>query len=282
MQSLSDIRRMLESRGLTPRRAFGQNFLTDHNLIRKLVDASGVGPGDTVLEVGPGTGTMTEEVLARGCRVVAAEIDRGLCVLLREHFEKFGDRFTLVEGDCLESKRAFTPALLAALGGGPFRLVSNLPYSAATPIIGTLLASHPECSGLFVTIQREVADRLAAAPGSDDYGALSVLAQAAAAVSVIAMLPPECFWPRPEVHSAMVAITRLPAPLTPHVGALGEFAQRLFEKRRKQLGSVLGRDLRWPAGVQSTDRAETLTVPQIIELFDQCRAREDSEEPRGQ
>ncbi|MBI1189183.1 MAG: ribosomal RNA small subunit methyltransferase A [Tepidisphaera sp.] len=267
MQTLAEIKSLLESRGLAPRHQFGQNFLTDHNLIRKLVDAAALSPGDTILEIGPGTGTMTEELLARGCRVVAAEIDRGLATLLRERFAA-EPRFSLVEGDCLQGKHHLAPALLEALGPGPFKLVSNLPYAAATPVMIALLADTPACRGQFVTIQLEVAQRLAAKPNSKDYGTISVLAQAVAQVQLIAKLPPECFWPRPDVTSAMIALTPLEKPATAHPRALADFVQTLFEKRRKQLGAVLGRDRAWPQGISPTDRAEALSVAQLVELFE--------------
>ena len=272
MQTLAQIRELLEAHGLSPRHALGQNFLIDHNLIRRLVDASGVGPGSLVLEIGPGTGTLTEALLEKGARVVAGEIDRGLCVLLRAHFE--GREFTLVEGDCLEGKHALNPALLAALGEGPFRLVANLPYGAGTPVMLALLADVPRCEGLYVTIQREVAQRLTAAPGSKDYGTLSVVAQALAEPRVIATLPPPCFWPRPEVTSAMVAMPRRAAPATDRPRGFADFCQRLFEKRRKQLGAVLGREGPWPVGVTPTDRAETLGVDAMVRLHEMA-------EPRG-
>ncbi|MCE7973364.1 MAG: ribosomal RNA small subunit methyltransferase A [Leptolyngbya sp. PLA1] len=264
VQTLAEIKELLASAGLSPRHAFGQNFLIDHNLIRRLVDASGVAAGDTVLEIGPGTGTLTDELLDRGCRVVAGEIDRGLCALLRERYA--GRTFTLIEGDCLASKHALNPELLAALGPGQFRLVANLPYGAATPVMLSLLADVPACTGLFVTIQREVADRLMARPSTKDYGTISVVAQAVAEVRMVATLPPECFWPRPDVTSAMVRMTRLAAPLTARPRALADFCQSLFEKRRKQLGAVLGRDHPWPAGVLPTDRAEALSVTTLVAL----------------
>ncbi len=269
MQTLSEIKAMLEARGLAPRKGFGQNFLIDHNLIRKLVDASGAGAGDVVLEVGPGTGTLTEELLARGCRVVAGEIDRGLSELLRERFA--GDRFTLVEGDCLDGKRSLAPALVEAIGqaagpGGSFRLVSNLPYGAGTSVMSILLADHARCAGLFVTIQREVAHRIAARPGAGEFGPVSVLAQAVGEVEVLAALPRECFWPRPDVTSAMVAVRRRERPLCADPRALLDHAQHLLSKRRKQLGSVVGRDFPWPPGVIPTMRAEDLTVEQFVAM----------------
>lgn len=272
---------MLESRGLSPRHRFGQNFLVDQNHIRRLVDASGVGAGNVVLEVGPGTGTMTEELLARGAAVVAAEIDAGLCALLRERLSRFGERFVLVEGDVLESKRSLAGAMVEAVRGAMgrsgrdrFVLVSNLPYAAGTPVMATLLADHPECAGVFVTVQREVADRLMASPGSKDFGPLGVLAQAVGEVTRLAVLPPSCFWPRPEVTSAMVSIVRLATPRTRDPRGLFDACQRLFSSRRKQLGAVLAKRAGpdpWeglPAGVTPTMRAEALKVEQIVALVE--------------
>ena len=271
MQTLTDIKRLLEAHGLSPRKALGQNFLIDHNLIRKLVDTSGVGAGDLVLEVGPGTGTLTEELVERGCRVVACELDPHLAALLRNRFPPptqpdAPGSVVLVEGDCLESKRAISREVVRALGGRPFALVANLPYNAATPLMLSLLCEHPECRGLFVTIQREVADRLLAKPGTKDFGPLAIVAQAVGDLHLIATLPPECFWPRPDVTSAMVAVTRRTSPLTDNPRSLADFCQGLFTQRRKQLGSILGRAGEWPEGISPTLRAEQLTVGQVIEL----------------
>ncbi len=274
MQTLGEIREMLARYGLSPRHALGQNFLIDHNLIRKLVDEARVSPGDVVLEVGPGTGTLTEELLARGASVVACEIDAGLCRLLRERFEREAreGRFELVEGDCLRGKRALAPGVVEAVSrrGGRFLLVSNLPYGAGTVVMATLLADVPACVRLAVTIQREVAQRLVARASTKDYGPLAILAQAASSVRVIAELPPACFWPRPEVTSAMVVMERLDRPRTPDLRGLFDFAQRVFEKRRKQLGAVLGRGVEWPAGVEATMRAESLSPQAVVELFERA------------
>lgn len=262
MQTLAQIKDLLAIHGLSPRKSLGQNFLIDHNLIRKLVEASGAGPGDLVLEVGPGTGALTEALLDRGCEVVACELDRGLARLLRERFP----RVTLVEGDCLKAGKHLAPELAGALGGRPFVMAANLPYNAASPLIAALLINHPECRAMFVTIQREVADRLLARPGSREYGTLGVLTQAMAEVERIAVLPPECFWPRPDVTSAMVSIRRRRAPLTDEPAGFAGFLTGLFSKRRKQLGAVLGRDRAWPQGITPTMRAEDLGVERLIEL----------------
>ncbi len=278
MQTLADIKAILAQHGLAPRKALGQNFLLDHNLIHKLVDASCVGSGDVVLEVGPGTGTLTEELLSRGSRVIACELDHGLARMLRARFASTTNgSFTLIEGDCLDGKHALNEELTRALrdmaSGAPgeqsgrgFRLVANLPYGAASPLMTTLLVSWKNCRSMHVTIQREVADRLLARPGTDEYGTLGIIAQAAAEISLVATLPPECFWPRPDVTSAMVSIVRRTAPLTDDLPRLAACCQKVFGQRRKQIGSVLGRSFAFPPGIGASQRAEQLSVEQLIEL----------------
>ncbi len=274
MQTLAEIKLLLETAGLSPRKALGQNFLIDKNLITRLLDSAELAPGQSVLEVGPGTGTLTEGLLARSCRVVACELDRGLAAMLRtrvptlafEGTPPVADRFTLVEGDCLGKHRSLNADAAAAVGPGPFKLVANLPYAAATPLMITLLIHHPACSLQAVTIQKEVADRLMAAPATDEYGALSIIAQAAAEISLIAKLPPECFWPRPEITSAMVLLRRRPTPLTDNLPGLLDLCQRLFAARRKQIGTTLGRDVALPEGIRPDQRPEQLSVEQFITL----------------
>jgi 16S rRNA (adenine1518-N6/adenine1519-N6)-dimethyltransferase len=266
MQTLAEIRALLASRGLTPKRSLGQNFLIDHNLIRKLVDASGVRAGDLVVEIGPGTGTLSEELLDRGVRLVACELDDSLAELLRERFAS-RPTFSLIHGDCLDGKRELNPHLREIVAANDFALVANLPYGAATPLITTLLLKYPRCASMHITIQREVIDRLAAGPGTKDYGALSVITGSLARVTQIATLPPECFWPRPEVTSGMASIVRLPTPLADDPAAFADFCARAFAQRRKQLGTLLGRAVPWPPGISPSDRAEQLTVPKLIEIW---------------
>jgi 16S rRNA (adenine1518-N6/adenine1519-N6)-dimethyltransferase len=294
VQTLAQIKAMLDQRGLRPRHALGQNFLIDKNLIIKLVEAAELGPGELVLEVGPGTGALTEALLERGVGVVACELDRHLAELLRERLsppaeagksEATPGPFTLVEGDCLGPVRGGTGRTLCAPAvqalrqrgtpPGPFKLVANLPYGAATPLMLSLLLDHPDCKLQAVTIQREVADRLLAPPGSKDYGLLGVVAQSLAEVKLIARLPPECFWPRPDVTSAMVLLRRRGTPLTSDGRGLAELCQRLFSKRRKQLGAIVGRSVLgpgsargtpWPAGIDERQRPEELSVAQLEAL----------------
>jgi 16S rRNA (adenine1518-N6/adenine1519-N6)-dimethyltransferase len=267
VQTLSEIKAALELRGLRPNRALGQNFLCDHNLIQRLIDASGVGAGDLVLEVGPGTGTLTESLLGRGCTIVACELDRGLADLLGEtlagHIES--KHLTLIRGDCLANRQSLNPRIAEALTGRPFTLVANLPYGAASPLM-VILAGTPACRGQYVTIQREVAQRLRAAPSTRDYSELSVVVQAMCRVERIATLAPECFWPRPKVTSEMVAIVPRAEPLTDDPRALAALCHRLFTQRRKQIGSILGRDAALPEGVEPTMRPENLTPRQLAEM----------------
>lgn len=284
MQTLAQIREMLAVRGLAPRKALGQNFLIDKNLLGKLVAAADLpaegagaaaGAGPAVLEVGPGTGTLTEALLERGARVVACELDEGLADLLTERLPReiaahaWPGTFQLVRGDALAGPREVNPRVVGALGAGAFKLVANLPYGAATPLILTLLIRHPACTAMAVTIQREVADRLLAGPGSKAYGTLGIVAQAMAEVERVAVLPRECFWPRPDVTSAMVRLRRRARALARDPGALAALCTRLFSKRRKQLGAILGPGAALPPGVGATQRPEELTVEQLVALADE-------------
>tara|TARA_R110000782_G_scaffold45706_12_gene101394 strand:+ start:12858 stop:13736 length:879 start_codon:yes stop_codon:yes gene_type:complete len=281
MQTLTQIRELLDRAGHGPKKSLGQNFLTDHNLIRKLLDAADIQPGETVLEIGPGTGTLTEGLLERGASVIACELDTGLCQVLRETLgQSHPDQFTLIEGDCLNGKRAINAEIAALLGerreksGGAagFKLVANLPYHAATPLMLTLMTQYPDCVGQFITIQTEVVERLAGTPGTKAFGSISVVAQHLGRVERIAKLPPECFWPRPDVTSAMMAWRRDPAiPPDPDGWVrLADITQTLFQSRRKQLGKpakqIAGTDIVWPEGVEPTDRIEDLSVPRMVAL----------------
>jgi len=267
VQTLTEIKALLEARALRPRHALGQNFLADHNLIRKLVDESGAAAGDLVLEIGPGTGTLTEELLQRGCRVVACELDPQLAQLNRDRLG--GDpNFSLIEGDCLDGKHALNPEIVRAVSAGPFRLVANLPYGAASAVMAILAMDFADCLGQFVTIQREVGERLRARPGTKDFGELGVVVQSVCEVRRIAALPPECFWPRPEVTSEMCAIVRLPKgrERTRDARALARLCRTVFTQRRKQIGTTLGRGFPFPAGIDPSLRPEQLAIEQFEAL----------------
>jgi 16S rRNA (adenine1518-N6/adenine1519-N6)-dimethyltransferase len=262
MQTISEIREILNERGLHPKHRLGQNFLHDQNQLRRLLDASEVGKSDLVLEVGPGTGTLTEALVDRGCEVITSELDTDMGDIIES---RLGAKVTLIRGDCLDGARAFSAEVLEALGGRPFRLVANLPYGAASPIM-SLLAAMPSCLGQFVTIQREVGDRLLARPGTRQYGPLTVFVRAFADVRSIGTLSPNCFWPAPKVESIMLGITPRKATLEVTEAELGKTIHLVFSKRRKQLGTILGRSQPMPEGIDPKRRPDSLEISEVLML----------------
>jgi len=244
--------------------------MVDANLVRILAAEARVGEGDTVIEVGPGTGTLTEELLATGARVVAVEIDRDLCRLLRE---RLGDnpRFTLVEGDALDGKHAVNPALAEVVGAAEGRavLAANLPYHIASPLIIDLLVLG--VSRLVFTVQKEVGQRLRADAGDELYGPLSVMARMLADAHWLRTIPPAAFWPRPRIDSAMLRLDRNDR-LGGHARAFGRFVHDLFSQRRKTLRNTAARmGLALGAleamGIDPMARPETLEPEMIFALY---------------
>ncbi len=245
--------------------------------MRRIMDAADLEEGGLVLEVGPGTGALSERLLEAGADLVAVEIDRDMEPILRDRLSDFGDRFHLHIGDVLESKHTLNPAVIEFLHAAsasdpspnpqsPFKMIANLPYNIASPLLVNLAVDHPAMSAAVVMIQREVADRITAAPGGKDYGPLSVILQAMCEVDRVGTLSPECFWPRPKVASAVVRLVRRANPLTDDPVALSGLLQKLFQKRRKQLGAILGRDRALPDGIDPDARPESLSVEQFVEL----------------
>jgi 16S rRNA (adenine1518-N6/adenine1519-N6)-dimethyltransferase len=241
-QTQSEIRRLLAEAQLTPQHRYGQHFLIDLNLMRKLVDAAELDTADTVLEVGAGTGSLTEILLDCGVRVVAVEIDHGLQGILRRRLAG-RPGFALVQGDALGGKHRVNPLVIKVLNerppkpGGAYKLVANLPYQIATPLLMDLLVGAPRFERLTCTIQREVGERLAAAPRTENYGVVSVVVQTVADLMPLAIIPASAFWPRPQVESVMITLRPRP-PEDLEVGdVLGFVAlvQRGFQQRRKML-----------------------------------------------
>jgi 16S rRNA (adenine1518-N6/adenine1519-N6)-dimethyltransferase len=271
-QSKHEIQSLLAGANTHPRHRFGQNFMIDQNLVRVVADAGNIAAGDLAIEVGPGTGTLTEELLSRGADVVAVEIDRDLAKLLREKFAE-QPRFRLIEGDALSSKHAINDALAAEIrsaAGRPAKLVANLPYNIASPLVIELLILGVDL--LAFTVQKEVADRLRAAPGSDDYGPLSVMAQMLAKVEVLRTLPPQAFWPAPKIDSALVRLVR-DDRLAGSAAAFGRFVHKVFSFRRKTLRKALAQagwyadSMLAQAGLDGKVRPEVLSGPQLLALF---------------
>jgi 16S rRNA (adenine1518-N6/adenine1519-N6)-dimethyltransferase len=267
-QTLSEIKSLLSRQGLRPRHGLGQNFLHDQNKLRRIVEAAAIEPGETVLEVGAGTGALTEALLEAGARVMAVEVDANLVAILRDRLGEDRKGFTLLETDALAGKRRVHPEIERALGGRgePFKLIANLPYNIASPLLATLAADWPGMRAGIVMVQREVADRLTAGPGSKLYGPLGIMVQAVFEARRVTTLPPQCFWPRPKVGSAVVHLARRDRPMTEDPHRLAALVQKLFGKRRKQIGSILGRDTPLPAGIDPDQRPEQLSLEQLVEL----------------
>jgi len=270
MQTLTQIRTILARHGLRPKHRLGQNFLHDQNLLRKLVDAANMQPGEVVLEVGPGTGTLTELLIERGADVIACEIDEHLAHIVED---RLGERITLVKGDCLQRGRRLAEPVVKAINGRAFKLIANLPYQVASPLMTTLLIEHANCMGQFVTIQKEVADRLLASPHTKAYGPLGIIVQALADVQRITTLQPQSFWPNPKVTSAMVAIVPRHDRIVDDPREFARFITNLFTKRRKQLGTIFGRDQSLPNAISPHVRPETLSVEQLLDLWRHMRAQ---------
>ena len=274
-QTKHDIQALLAQAGSEPRHRFGQNFMIDGNLVRVVADAGGAAAGDCVVEVGPGTGTLTEELLSRGARVVAVEIDRDLARVLRERLGG-NPAFVLVEGDALAGKHAVNAELLAEITrargeGRAVRLVANLPYNIASPLVIELLIAGVDV--LAFTVQKEVADRLRASAGAEAYGPLSVTAQLLSRVEVLRTLPPQAFWPMPKIESALVRMTRVDR-LGGKAADVGRFVQALFSYRRKMLrkalseAGVAAEAVLAATGLPPQVRPEELTPEQCLALFE--------------
>ena len=252
MQTCSEIREILAGAGLSPNKRLGQCFMIDKNLLGKVLALADPSGDRTVLEVGPGTGTLTEELLTRAGRVVAVELDGGLAEVLRRRFARC-DNFVLIEGDALAGKHALTPAVKAELGSSA-DLVANLPYSIATPLVAQcLIESWQAVCGrqegrvcfdrMTFTVQQEVARRMRADPGRGEYGPISVLMALLGQVTTGPAIPASAFWPAPKVASRALRIDfdRSAAGAVKDVAVLAAVVSMAFGQRRKQIGSILKR-----------------------------------------
>ncbi|HYL22282.1 MAG TPA: 16S rRNA (adenine(1518)-N(6)/adenine(1519)-N(6))-dimethyltransferase RsmA [Gemmatimonadales bacterium] len=229
-----------------PNKRLGQHFLTDRNILQRIVDALDPAPGDVVLEIGPGKGSLTEQLLARGLRVIAIEKDRRLAQECAVRNAEFGvERLSIVQGDALKLDwHALIEARIAiphsALRTLHFKVVGNIPYNITTPLLDKALAPPLPACVVFL-VQKEVADRLTARPGSKVYGALSVGVQAQCSVARLFAVPAGAFAPRPRVTSALVRLTPLAEPVVVpgEVPAFRAFVTACFTRRRKQLRNVV-------------------------------------------
>ncbi len=270
-QTKREIQAILSQANAEPLHRFGQNFMIDQNLVRLVAEAGEIKPDDQIIEVGPGTGTLSEEILRTDARLIAVEIDRNLAQMLRQKFSDV-EKFRLIEGDALANKHALNTELRAALSVAthPTKLVANLPYNIASPLVVELLIAGVDLMAF--TVQKEVALRLKAEAGSDSYGPLSVMTQMLGRVEVLRKLPPEAFWPAPTVESSLVRIRR-DDRLGSSVGSFGKMVHLLFAARRKTLRKALAQanyeadHLLAQLQIDGQLRPEMLDGPTLLRLF---------------
>lgn len=264
------IRTLAAELDLRPSKQRGQNFVIDPNTVRRIVGLSGVRPGEVVLEVGPGLGSLTLGLLEAGAQVTAVEIESSLATRLArtvsERLPDAADRLTVVEADALR---------ISELDPPPTRVVANLPYNISVPVILHLLATFPSITSGLVMVQLEVADRLVAPPGSKVYGTPSVKLAWYASAARIGTVPPRVFWPVPNVDSGLVAFNRREAPSSADRQTVFDVVDAAFGQRRKMLRSALSgifgtsaaaAEALEAAGIDPTLRGETLTIAQFASI----------------
>jgi 16S rRNA (adenine1518-N6/adenine1519-N6)-dimethyltransferase len=292
MQTKRQIHQLLASAGVTPNRRFGQHFLVDLNLLRLLVDSAQIEPEDVVLEVGCGTGSITQALAERARHVVAVEVDRTLATVAESQLAGT-DNIELIKADALSSKGMLNPhvveALVQAREGerGRLLLVSNLPYDAGTAVMLNLVKGPVVADEMVVTVQKEVAERMEAGPNSKDYGTLSILLGATGQTRTLRALKPSVFWPPPGVDSAIVRFVRDAEKCgrIDDMTRFGEVVGLFMGHRRKMLracvkhaADALGGPALWTAlfdscGIDPTRRPEALSPEQYVALANLCGRR---------
>ena len=310
MQTKRQIQQLLASAGASPNKRLGQHFLIDLNLMRLLVDSANITCDDVVLEVGCGTGSMTEALAERAGRVVAVELDRGLFGLAEKQLAGT-QNVELINADALETKHTISGRILDALARAreekrghstfssvtmPFGekgecplfprllLVANLPYNAASLVMVNLVTGPTVADAMYVTVQKEVAQRMTAEAGSADYGTLSIYLNATGDSQIIRVLKPAVFWPQPQVESAMVAFVRNPAKVG-RIANMQLFTQtvHLFMGHRRKTLSACAKLAReklaamadWPeiferCGIEPKKRPEQLAPDDYVAISNQA------------
>ena len=277
--------------GLEPASRHGQNFLIDLNLVELLVASAELSDGDVVLEVGTGTGSLTAMMAERASAVVTVEIDAHLFELASEELLRF-DNVTMLRFDALKNKNLFDPRVMEAVGaalsaapGRRLKLVANLPYNIATPVLSNLLLTEHVPHLMVATIQKELADRIVAQPWTKDYGALSVWMQSQCAAEIVRVMPPSVFWPMPKVNSAIVklVIDAEKRAAIPDLEYFHQFIRSIFFHRRKYLRANVLSALKQHLSKEQVDailaemnfqpdtRTEQLDVPTLLALTERVR-----------
>ncbi len=258
---------------------YGQNFLIDTHVLEKIMDAAEITKEDCVVEIGPGIGTMTQYLAERAGEVVAVEIDKNLIPILEETLSEY-DNVTIINEDIL--KVDLNRIVEEKNQGKPVKVVANLPYYITTPIIMGLFENQVPLKSITIMVQKEVADRMQVGPGTKDYGALSLAVQYYAKPEIVAIVPPNCFIPRPNVGSAVIRLTRYEEPPVKVKNEKYMFSliRASFNQRRKTLANGLANAQNLPLsrekvtevlekmGLSPTIRGEALTLEQFAELSD--------------
>jgi len=264
MQTKHQILGLLSSAGVSPNKRLGQHFLIDLNLMRLLVDSANISKNDIVLEVGCGTGSMTGALAEKAGQVIAVEFDSNLYKIAQKQLSST-ENLQLINADILESKHTLNPAVVNLLAlareqcRGRLLLVANLPYDVASSLFMNLIMGPTIADAMYVTVQKEVADRMTAAPGSENYGILSIFLGATGDVQTIRTLKPAVFWPQPRVDSAMVGFVRNQAKSDriANMELLSEIVHLFMGHRRKTLMSC--------SKLAGGRLAEIANWPQILE-----------------
>jgi 16S rRNA (adenine1518-N6/adenine1519-N6)-dimethyltransferase len=270
-------RDLLARLGHQPKRFLGQNFLVDGNIVRKSLELADVRAGETIIEIGPGLGTLTSALLEAGAEVWAVEKDRVLHEHLATHLApRFPHSFHLIEGDAVEHPLAGLAVDTAR--AGDFKIVANLPYAIATPWLDAVL-SGPLPAKMVLMLQQEAAQRYIAQPGTKAFGAISIFLQAAYAIAPGHKVAAACFHPRPDVESHLLHVTRKPEPFV-FAAPAKALVRACFQQRRKQIGALLrprfpAGDTRWSellhaAGLSEKTRPEAIPVDWWVQFSCSC------------
>ena len=246
MQTKQQLQQLLTGAGVQPNKQLGQHFLIDLNLMRLLIHEAAIEEQDTVLEVGCGTGSLTEALAERGARVIAAELDRTLARIAADRLAN-RPNVTIIQTDILHTKHVLCPRVIEAVNAslhsrpGRLLLVANLPYHVGSPVMLNLISGPLVAHAMVVTVQKEVARRMLAGTGSRDYGALGIILGATGQTRMIRVLKPDVFWPKPAVDSAIVAYQRDPERIQAidSQAVLGAVVDLMMQHRRKMLKAAV-------------------------------------------
>ena len=266
------LKNFLDSKGMSMQKKFGQNFLINSQARKQLVDNLKLEENTTVWEVGPGLGCMTTEIIERGGKLTAFEIDRGFASILREIFSG-NEKFSIVEGDFLKTWKNYYKE-----NGLPDRFFGNLPYNVAAAMVADMISEEVRFSRAVITVQKEVAMRMAAKPGTEDYSSFSVLCQWAYDISTITDLSGGCFWPKPNLDSrSVLMVKKEDFPRCKDPKTFMKILRAIFVQRRKTIKNNLNsitnssqetEDILAKSGIEPSIRAEKLDLDTILKLSD--------------